>query len=251
MRVGQRRGTRGASRSMPRRRRTASAREQARARSSWRDQRRRVRVVGRAEAAVAVAAEARADRAAAGARHRPEAGRRRCATRTHGVAAALALQAHAARPAGRAARRAAARSSTRSTCCSFDRAALDLGVDLHVVGDRRRGRQRRRSTRAAGRRARFHSSTSARLRSAWMPPAVAQAPIVTRVRRLLADRGAMRSASCGVVMLPSTSATSQGPASHAARGLEEVRDLDALGERQQLVLEVQDRAAGSRRRRRT
>jgi hypothetical protein len=48
------------------------------------------------------------------------------------------------------------------------------------------------------------------LRSAWIPPAVAQAPIVIKNfdwRRT----SRIRSASCGVVIEPSTSATSYGP----------------------------------------
>src|SRR5271165_6578972 len=59
-----------------------------------------------------------------------------------------------------------------------------------------------------------NSFTSLKLRSAWMPPAVAQAPIVTR--NLEARRMPwMRSASCGVVMEPSTRERSYGPLSTA------------------------------------
>src|ERR1700693_3225386 len=49
-----------------------------------------------------------------------------------------------------------------------------------------------------------NSRTSLKLRSAWMPPAVAQAPMVTRARdcRRTVCR---RCASCGVVTEPSTS----------------------------------------------
>src|SRR5271165_4265678 len=55
-----------------------------------------------------------------------------------------------------------------------------------------------------------NSFTSLKLRSAWIPPAVAQAPIVTR--NLEARRMPwMRSASCGVVMEPSTRDRSYGP----------------------------------------
>src|ERR1039457_1432915 len=51
----------------------------------------------------------------------------------------------------------------------------------------------------------MNSFTSLKLRSAWIPPAVAHAPMVTR--NLEARRMPwMRSASCGVVMEPSTSA---------------------------------------------
>src|SRR5689334_11531153 len=55
-----------------------------------------------------------------------------------------------------------------------------------------------------------NSSTSAKLRRAWMPPAVAQAPIVTRTWEA-ARTAWMRSASAGVVIEPSTSDTSYGP----------------------------------------
>src|SRR5271165_1803808 len=55
-----------------------------------------------------------------------------------------------------------------------------------------------------------NSFTSLKLRSAWMPPAVAQAPIVTR--NLEARRMPwIRSASCEVVMEPSTRERSYGP----------------------------------------
>src|SRR5512143_2464097 len=58
--------------------------------------------------------------------------------------------------------------------------------------------------------AEVNSRTSLKLRSAWMPPAVAQAPIVTRKRDCLRTCW-MRSASCEVVIEPSTSVTSYGP----------------------------------------
>ena len=48
------------------------------------------------------------------------------------------------------------------------------------------------------------SSTSAKFRSAWMPPEVAQAPIVTSLRDF-ARTSLIRSASSGVVIEPSTS----------------------------------------------
>ncbi len=52
-----------------------------------------------------------------------------------------------------------------------------------------------------------YSATSAKLRSAWMPPLVAQAPIVTKRREALRTSW-MRSASAVVVTEPSTSETS-------------------------------------------
>ena len=51
----------------------------------------------------------------------------------------------------------------------------------------------------------------------------------------------MRSASCGVVIEPSTSDRSYGPVDRRARRLEEVGDLDLAGEREQLVLAVEQR----------
>ena len=51
------------------------------------------------------------------------------------------------------------------------------------------------------------SSTAVKLRSAWMPPAVAQAPIETRNREDCRTSW-MRSASWGVVTDPSTRETS-------------------------------------------
>ena len=63
------------------------------------------------------------------------------------------------------------------------------------------------------------SSTSDQLRSAWIPPAVAHAPIVTSSREARRTR-AIRSTSCGVVIEPSTSDRSYGP---------RIRYLDASG----------------------
>ena len=60
----------------------------------------------------------------------------------------------------------------------------------------------------------MNSSTSAKLRSAWMPPAVAQAPIVTSRRDMLRTL-CMRSRSSGVVIEPSTSERSYGPSTVA------------------------------------
>jgi hypothetical protein len=52
-----------------------------------------------------------------------------------------------------------------------------------------------------------YSRTSAKFRSAWTPPEVAQAPMVTRNRES-ARICRMRSASPGVVIEPSTNDTS-------------------------------------------
>ena len=84
------------------------------------------------------------------------------------------------------------------------------------------------------------SSTLAQFRSAWIPPAVAQAPMVTRVLALLADladplgvvRGRDRAFDQADVV---------GPGDLLRPGFEEVGDLDGLGHGQQLVLRIQQR----------
>ncbi len=53
---------------------------------------------------------------------------------------------------------------------------------------------------------------STKLRSAWMPPEMAQAPIVTSYRDSSRTRW-MRRSSSGVVIEPSTSERSYGPGS--------------------------------------
>ena len=85
-----------------------------------------------------------------------------------------------------------------------------------------------------------NSRTSLKLRSAWMPPAVAQAPMVISVRDWRRT-SCSRSASCGVVTEPSTSDTSYGPFQHAAGGLREIGDLHRAGDGQQFVLAIQQR----------
>ena len=85
-----------------------------------------------------------------------------------------------------------------------------------------------------------NSRTSLKLRSAWMPPAVAQAPIVTRKRDCLRTSldplrvvgGRDRALDEGQVV---------GPLHDLARGLEEVGDLDLARHRQELVLAVEER----------
>jgi hypothetical protein len=52
--------------------------------------------------------------------------------------------------------------------------------------------------------------TSAKLRNAWMPPAVAQAPMVTRTPDC-SRISRIRRSSAAVVIEPSTSETSYGP----------------------------------------
>ena len=49
----------------------------------------------------------------------------------------------------------------------------------------------------------------------------------------------MRSASCGVVIEPSTSDRSYGPATIAPRRLGEIGDLDRAGDGEQLVLAIE------------
>jgi hypothetical protein len=79
------------------------------------------------------------------------------------------------------------------------------------------------------------SLTSLKLRSAWMPPAVAQAPMVKSL--LDARRIAwIRSASWGVVIDPSTSDRSYG---HRARRLREIGDVDLAGDQEQLVFAIE------------
>ncbi len=59
-----------------------------------------------------------------------------------------------------------------------------------------------------------NSATSPKFRRAWMPPAVAHAPMVIR-RRETARTCWMRSISSGVVTEPSTRETSYGPSTTA------------------------------------
>ena len=51
----------------------------------------------------------------------------------------------------------------------------------------------------------------------------------------------MRSASCGVVIEPSTSERSYGPRTTAREASTKVRDLDLAGDGQQLVLAIEQR----------
>ena len=137
-------------------------------------------VVGRltrAEAGVAAAREGRAQRAAAGPGHRtqarrrrPRRGRRRCraaCTRAHTASSgSWGRRPTAARSAAPAAGRA--RSGSR-----IARASTATWSETGVDGGQRREYS---GSRIDGARA---TPSSAQLRSAWMPPAVAQAPIVT------------------------------------------------------------------------
>ena len=68
-----------------------------------------------------------------------------------------------------------------------DRAAAQLEVDTDVRRDRRRRLERRDVLGRSRTRRETNSSTSAKFRSAWMPPAVAQAPIVTSAFDARAD----------------------------------------------------------------
>ena len=70
-----------------------------------------------------------------------------------------------------------------------------------------------------------------------MPPEVAHAPMVTR--NLDACRTSrMRSASCGVVIEPSTSDRSYGPATTSRDASGKLAIWIASGDREQLVLAV-------------
>src|SRR6516162_8369585 len=82
-----------------------------------------------------------------------------------------------------------------------------------------------------------NSWTSAKFRRAWMPPAVAQAPIVTRRRERRRTRR-IRSASAGVVIEPSTSERSYGPRI-IRRDACEVGDVELVGNREQFVFAVE------------
>ena len=87
---------------------------------------------------------------------------------------------------------------------------------------------------------RTNSSTSAKFRSAWMPPAVAQAPIVTSAfdaaRTALYPLGVLGGRDRAL-----DEREVVRPFDDAARRLEEVGDLDLAGEREQLVLAVEER----------
>ena len=146
----------------------------------------RVRRLHRAEAAVAAAVVARAERAAAGVgdrargtacRGRPS--RRRCRARLH------SMQTLWAAIAGRRPLQEGAEHLEQLAL--VDRAAAQLEVD-RARARRSASRSRAwRCSRGARRRRDMNSSTSAKLRSAWIPPAVAQAPIVTSRRGVRAD----------------------------------------------------------------
>ena len=83
-----------------------------------------------------------------------------------------------------------------------------------------------------------NSRTSAKLRSAWIPPAVAQAPIEMTRSEARGPRGCARCRR-RVVIDPSTIERSYGPGDRRPRRLQEVGDLDLAGDRQQLVLAVE------------
>ena len=167
-----------------------------------------VGLLARPEAGVAGASVGRADRPAAGLGHRTEAGLPAGDQHAH-VAAALALEAHRLaaqlRPSADAQRGQQLQQLPR-----VDRAAAQLGVHLHVLGDRRAGRQRldvirRRGRPRRARRARRPSCAAPGCRPPWRrrrsSPAGASA------------HGAARSprAWSGVLTEPSTSSTSYGP----------------------------------------
>ena len=132
-----------------------------------------------------------------------------------------------------------------------DRAAAQLEVDRDVRGDRRRGGQRVDVLRAGVDDRGGTRSTSAKLRSAWMPPAVAQAPMVTRNRRLLADLRGSAPRRAAVVIDPSTRDTSYGPGRTRAGRLEEVGDPHLARPAPAARPRSRAGSAGSRRRRRT
>jgi hypothetical protein len=189
--------------------RAASRRGRRRARRSGRPAR-QVGLLHRAEAAVAAAREVGAERAAAGLRGGAQAGLPVGDHDAHG-AAALALEAHGVVGHLRLAAGQGGADHLEQLPL-VDRAAAQLEVDEDVLGDRASRSAAGRGSRG-GRRPRGEGEASgppsgpAKLRSAWMPPAVAQAPITTSLpERSRISR--MRCASWAVVIEPSTSETS-------------------------------------------
>ncbi len=187
-------------------------------------ERRGVRRLHRPVAAVAAAVVGGADRAAAGVGDRAQAGRAVRDHHAHG-AAALALDADAVRAhAGPAAGRWALITSSSwrlligQPCSSKSTGTWALiGVEVPAS----------RCSRARRRRSRVNSSTSAKLRSAWIPPAVAQAPIVISARELRADL----LDALGVVRRGDRALDQRdvvGALDGRARGLEEVGDLERV-----------------------
>ena len=168
-------------------------------------------------------------------------------TMTQGDARALALDADAVRRHVRAPP-GEERADDLEQLLLVDRAALQLEVDVDVVGDRR-------STSAASRCSRDSRRRPRRSRRRWRSCAAPGSRPPSRRRRCVTRTFELRriswirSASCGVVIEPSTSERSYGPFGRRARRLEEVRDLDRAGDRQQLVLAVEQRqlAAVARR----
>ena len=180
-----------------------------------RAQRRGVRRLHRPEAAVAAAVVGRAERAAAGVGDRPEARR---AVRDHhaDVAAPLALDADAVRAASRGRAPVEEGADHLEQLALVDRAAAQLEVDRHVRGDRRRGRERRDvlGPRVDDRDELVDVGEVAQRLDAARGRAGADRDQRARLRA--APRW-MRSASCGVVIEPSTSERSYGPVDHRAR----------------------------------
>ena len=197
-----------------------------------------VGVAARAEAAVAAAPIGRAQRAAAGPGDRPEARHRPARRRRTSRRARL----HSAQTDFVGQLRAAADDERRQQLeqlARVDRAAAQLGVHDDVIGDRRGGRER---VDELGPRIDGGAPTARdrdQLRSAWMPPAVAQAPIVTRV----VARGAQAEQLLELLVRADRALDEEDVerSGRAARGrLGELDDVEPLGDREQVVLEVED-----------
>ena len=171
----------------------------------------RVGRLARAEAAVAAAPEGRAERAAAGPRHRSEA---RDPRRPH---ATMPRRLHSRQTASSGSCGATARHER-------DEVLAELGPARSGSRAARRRPPRGprpdapargiRRTRAGGRPRPGTRRGPTSCACAWIPPAVAHAPIVTS-RWVTARSRAISSACSGVLIEPSTNRTSYGPADDA------------------------------------
>ena len=163
-----------------------------------------------------------------------------CATITQTVPRALALHADAGRRGCSGARPCRNAVITSSSWRLLIGQPLQLEVDRHVRGDRRRGRERRD---VLGRRVDDRDElvdvgeVLQRLDPAGGRAGADRDELPRRPAHLL-DPLRRRAA---VVTEPSTSERSYGPSTVALRRLEEVGDLDLAREREQLVLAVEQR----------
>ena len=128
---------------------------------------------------------------------------------------------------------------------------LQLEVDGDVRADRRRGRAASRCTRARRRRSTRELLDVGEV-AQRLDAARGRAGADRDQRRASCARTSrIRSASCGVVIEPSTSETSYGPSTVALAGLQEVGDLEPRRRARAARPRSRAGSAGSRRRRRT